>query len=437
MNPLVAFVGGIRAAVSTAGQAARERDWLLRPLGGLPTVAGPTVTADNAQGIGVIYACGRILADTQAQLPLKYFELTARGKVPASAHRTYELLHDLPNPEMSASEFWDTLAYQRAIWGYSFAEIDRDPGTGEPVAFWPLSSACMGRITRDERGRLLYPYTLPNGAKHTFRWDRFARHPIDRLPPLLHLKVNALDGMNGRSPVLMHREALGLTKAAEEHTARFYANSGITAGTFLKVPSALPPQVRTRIEEQLNESRGLSNAWRLKILEAGFDVASVGVPPQVAQLNEMRAFQLEEGARIYRIPLHLLQHMTKTTAWGSGIAELGIGFLTYTMMPWLVSTQQAIYRDVLRPKPEWDDRARYAALYVVNALVRGDFKTRMEGYQLARQNGLMTGNECRELEDLNTVDGADDLWMPANMMPAGLAPVVETRAGVVSVGGVM
>jgi len=430
-NPLASLFTGLRATV--AGQATRERDFLLRSVPGVSTTAGTTVSTESAQGIGVIYACARILADTQAQLPLKLYELMERGKVPARDHPTYELLHDLPNPEMTASEFWDTLSFQRAIWGYSFAEIERDPITLQPKAHWPLLSSMMGPVRRGRGGALLYPYTLPNGKTHTFVWDRRATGTIDALPPLLHLKVGALDGLNGRSPVLMHRESIGLTKAAEEYGARFFANSGITAGTFLKTPT-LKPEVRQNLETQLNDQRGLSNAHRVKILESGFDVVTIGVPPQVAQLNELRSFQLEEGARIYRIPLHLLQHMTKSTAWGSGIAELGIGFLTYTMMPWLMSTQQAVWRDVLMP----DERRRQAALYVVNALVRGDFKTRMEGYQLARQNGIMDGNEIRELEDMNVRDDADDLWMPANMMPvAAAAPVLETRAGAVSIGGVM
>lgn len=418
MNPLAAlFTAAPRAS------AALERDWLLRPIGSAATAAGTTISVSGAEGIGVIYACARILGETVAQLPFKLLEQTPRGQVPATTHHTYTLLHDLGNPEMTAFEVWDTLTVQRALWGYSFAEIERD-SDGRAIALWPLLSAQMGRITRMAGNRVVYPYLLPNGETHTFVWHRGASTPAKRLPPLLHLKLNATDGLNGRSPVLLHRESLGLTKAAEEYSARFYANSGITAGTFLKVPGALKPDVRANLEAQLNEARGLSNAHRIKILEGGFDVATVGVPPQVAESNEARAFQLEEGARIYRIQLHLLQHMTKSTSWGSGIEQLGLAFLTYTMMPWLVSTQQAVWRDVLIP----EDRARYQPKFIVNALVRGDMKSRYDAYVQARQNGILDGNEIRELEELNTREDAGELWMPANMMPvaaSGWAPVVE------------
>lgn len=411
-NPFEGLFHSYRAEGEST--ASTPRQWLMEALGGGKTSSGVSVSAGSAEGIPVIYACGRILAETLAQLPFKMFERSASGKRPASDHPLYEVLHDLPNPEMTASEFHDTITVQKALWGNSFAEIVRDR-EGEVSQLWPLLSNRMEEWNRDTRGRLYYRYRLADGSPKTYVWDRAAANWRDRLPPLLHLKMNAMDGIHGRSPIRLMRESLGLTVAAEEYGARYFANNGIPPA-FITYPSTLNPKTRESLVTQMQAQAGMGSAHKLRILEGGFDIKTVGLPPQDSQFLETRSFQLQDGARIYRVPLFLLQHMEKSTSWGTGIEQLGLAFLTYTMMPWLVGYQQAVYRDLIIP----EQRRQFTALFVVNALVRGDIKTRYEAYVKARQNGIMDGDEIRELEDLNARGGdAAKLWKPVNMAAEG------------------
>lgn len=408
INPFAALF--TLRAETDGGTTSTPRQWLIEALGGGRTTSGVSVTMSTAEGIPVVYACTRVIAETVGQLPFKLFRNIDEGKKADPSHPLYELLHDLPNPEMIASEFWDTMTTHRALWGNAFAEIVRDRD-GHPKALWPLLSSRMEEWGRDSRGRVGYKYRLPNGQPTTFIWDRAATRRQDRLPPLLHLKLNALDGLHGRSPIRVLRESLGLTKAAEEYGARFFSNNGVPPA-FVTYPSLMRPETRQRLEDQLTNGTGMLQAHRLRILEGGFDIKTVGMSPEDSQFLETRSFQLADGARIYRVPLHMIQHMEKSSSWGTGIEQIGLGFLTYTMMPWLIGLQQAVYRDLLLP----EERPDYRALFVVNALTRGDIKTRYEAYVRARQNGIMDGDEIRGLEDLNTRGGdAAALWRPVNM----------------------
>jgi HK97 family phage portal protein len=246
------------------------------------------------------------------------------------------------------------------------------------------------------------------------RYQEWIHNP-DR-PDIFHLHINSDDGLDGRSPLQINRESLGITLAAEQYVGAWFGNGAIP-GMVLTHPGRLKDGAKENLRKQwLEKFMGASKANKLAILEEGVAVTVVGVDPERSQLDKLRAAQVEAAARIYRVPLFLIQNQTKDTSWGSGIEQQMLGFVNLTMMPWLQQWQQAIARDLLSRQSFYT----HEALFVVNSLVRGDLKTRVEAYASARQNGWLDGNEIRELEDLNPRSGADVLWMPTNMVPAGL-----------------
>lgn len=384
---------------------------LISGLSGGMTSAGVRVNEITAEGISAWFACRQVISETVGQLPLKVFRKLDRGKEPDERHPLYFVLHDQLNTEWTAYEGKEFLTRCLADWGNAYAEIQRNT-RGEVVALWPLAPNRM-TVDRDGQGRKRYRYSAASGA--LFEWiNNIAR------PPIFHLRANTIDGLIGRSAIRILADCFGLTKAAEEFGSRFFANDA-TPSMVATYKGRLNAQQKQNLRESWQRVYGgLSNAHRLAILEHDIQLTKMGVDPQAGQFLETRNLQIEEIARILRVPLFMIQHMTKSTSWGSGIEQMMLGFVNITLMPWLTIWQQAIGRDLLTAK----SFETHAALFVVNALVRGDFKTRMDGYAVQIDKGIATPNECRELEDLNarTDPYGDEAMVPTNnAVPASLA----------------
>jgi len=395
-----------------AGTLTSPSDWLVNYIGGSSyagTAAGVTIDEKKAEGIPAIYACVHVISETVGQLPLKLYRLTenGKGKNPDPNHPLYTILHDLANPELTALQFREMVTRHLAIWGRAYAYIQRDR-RGDIAGLWPLHPARMF-VERDAMNRKVFKYWQGRGEYQTW-----VQNP-DR-PDVMHLHINSDDGLDGRSPLTINRESLGITLAAEQYVGSWFGNGAIP-GMVLTHPGRLKDGAKENLRKQwLEKFMGATKANKLAILEEGVAVTVVGVDPEKSQLDKLRAAQVEAAARIYRVPLFLIQNQTKDTSWGSGIEQQMLGFVNLTMMPWLQQWQQAISRDLLTRQ----SFNTHEALFVVNSLVRGNLKTRVEAYASARQNGWLDGNEIRELEDLNPRSGANVLWMPTNMAPAGV-----------------
>lgn len=394
-------------------------------VGGGGTVSGVNITERIAEGLPAIYACVHVISETTGHLPLKLNRrLEGGGKKADPDHPVYSILHDQPNPEMTAFQFREMLTRHLAIWGRAYAQVQRN-ARGEVTALWPLHPARMIVERAPSTNRKIFRYWTGISSDP---WLEFEHDPVR--PPVLHLHINCDDGIDGRSPLLINRESLGITRAAEEYTGGWFRNGAIP-GVVATSKGRLSPRAKENIRESwLKRFAGASNANKLAILEEGIAVEVVGVDPEKSQLSELRAAQIEAAARIYRVPLFLIQNQTKDTSWGSGIAEQMTGFVNMTMMPWFIQWQQAIRRDLLSVR----SRETHEATFVINALVRGDIEKRFEAYQKARQNGFINGDEIRELEDLNPIEGGAGkvFWQPANMQPIGtMSPVVvEDEPGI-------
>ncbi len=376
--------------------------WMDRA-GGLGAASGRTVGPDNALLSVPVYACVKVLAETIASLPLLvYRRLDDGGKRRAPEHPLYDLLHDRPNPEMTAYELREALVGHLCLWGNAYCEIERAPGLVK--ALWPLRPDRMTPI-RDGGNRLAYEYRLPDGQKKLFPFES-----------IMHWRGLSSNGIVGYSPITLAREAVGLSLATEEFGARWFGNGSRPSGV-LQHPGKLSKEAHGQLKESWEDDhRGLSNAQRVAILEEGMTWQSIGVPPEDAQFLQTRSYQLRDIARIYRVPLHLVGDLERATF--SNIEHQSLEFVKYTLVPWLVRIEQAIKRDLFGIS---DGKRSYYAEHLVDGLLRGDIKSRYEAYAVARQNGWMNANEIRELENANRVPGGDVYLVNSAMVPLDAA----------------
>lgn len=376
-----------------------------RALLGLPAGAGVDVSPSTALTSTAVYACVGLIAETIGALPLiTYRRLPAGGKERAPSHPLYKILHDAPNDEMTACEFWECQVGHLCLWGNAYAEIERsDRGVR---GLWPLRPDRMS-LGRTTDGALYYEYRLPNGTSKIFQRNQ-----------IMHLRGLSSNGVIGYSPIVQAKEAIGLALATEAYGAKFFG-SGSRPGGVLQAPQGtkLSPPAMDRLKADWERMhQGLSNAHRVAILEEGITWQAIGIPPNEAQFLETRRYQLAEIARIYRIPPHMVGDVERSTSWGTGIEQQSLGFLAYTLMPWLVRIEKRIYQDLFSV----NDPTGAFAEHLVDGLLRGDAVTRAQAMQIWRQNGVINANEWRERENLNPLPGADGdtYWMPANMTTA-------------------
>lgn len=352
------------------------------------TTSGKPVNEHTAMQMTAVYSCVRILAEAVAGLPLHLYKYTASGgKEKALSHPLYFLLHDEPNPEMSSFVFRETLMTHLLLWGNAYAQIIRN-GKGEVIALYPLMPNRMS-VDRDSSGALYYTYTRYSDEAPTMNGMTVTLRPSE----VLHIPGLGFDGLVGYSPIAMAKNAIGMAIACEEYGAKFFAN-GAAPGGVLEHPGTIKdPQ---KVRDSWNAAyQGSSNSHRVAVLEEGMKYQPIGISPEQAQFLETRKFQINEIARIFRVPPHMVGDLEKSSF--SNIEQQSLEFVKYTLDPWVIRWEQAISRSLLRP----DEKKLYFAKFNVDGLLRGDYVSRMNGYATARQNGWMSANDIRELENLD------------------------------------
>ncbi len=354
------------------------------------TSSGKPVNEHTAMQMTAVYSCVRILAEAVAGLPLHLYKYTASGgKEKALFHPLYFLLHDEPNPEMSSFVFRETLMTHLLLWGNAYAQIIRN-GKGEVIALYPLMPNRM-RVDRDTKGELYYSYTRYSDEAPAINGMTVALRPSD----VLHIPGLGFDGLVGYSPIAMAKNAIGFAMATEEYGAKFFAN-GAAPGGVLEHPGTIKdPQ---KVKESWNMAyQGSSNAHRVAVLEEGMKYQPIGISPEQAQFLETRKFQINEIARIFRIPPHMIGDLEKSSF--SNIEQQSLEFVKYTLDPWVIRWEQAISRSLLRT----DEKKLLFAKFNVDGLLRGDYTSRMNGYAIGIQNGFMCPNDARALEDMDLI----------------------------------
>ena len=378
-------------------------------LGG--TASGKYVTERSAMQMTAVYCCVRILSEAVASLPLQFYRYTDDGgKEKAVEHPLYFLLHDEPNPEMTSFIFRETLMTHLLLWGNAYSQIIRN-GKGEVVALYPLMPDRM-KVDRDEHGRLYYEYTVydaddVDGRKGTDRVGRTVRlQPTD----VLHIPGLGFDGLVGYSPIAMAKNAIGLAIATEEYGSKFFANGAAPSGV-LEHPGTIKDPSRVRESWQATFG-GSGNANKIAVLEEGMKYTPISISPEQAQFLETRKFQIDEIARIFRVPPHMIGDLEKSSF--NNIEQQSLEFVKYTLDPWVSRWEQAMVRALLTP----EEKKKYFFKFNVDGLLRGDYQSRMNGYATARQNGWMSANDIRELENLDRIpaeQGGDLYLINGNM----------------------
>ncbi len=355
------------------------------------TSSGKPVNETTAMQMTAVYSCVRILSEAVAGLPLNVYRYNdSGGKEKALKHPLYRLLHDEPNPEMTSFAFRETLMSHLLLWGNAYAQVIRN-ARGEVIALYPLMPDKM-TVDRDKNGRLFYLYQRgAEDAKAVGNDRRVYLPPSD----VLHIPGLGFDGLIGYSPIAMAKNAIGLAIATEEYGAKFFANGAAPSGVLEHPGTIKDPQ---RVRDSWNAAyQGSSNAHKIAVLEEGMKYTPIGISPEQAQFLETRKFQINEIARIFRVPPHMLADLEKSSF--SNIEQQSLEFVKYTLDPWVVRWEQSMCRVLLSES----EKPAYFIKFNVDGLLRGDYASRMTGYATARQNGWMSANDIRELENLDRI----------------------------------
>ena len=374
--------------------------------GGAVTHTGKVVTAESSLTVSAVYAAVRLLAETVGSIPLITYErLQPRGKKRDLTHRLYKPLHDQPNRWQTSMEWREMMQAHATLRGDAYSrEVVTNEFGFELIPLHP------DRVTphKGPPGAIFYEFRPLKGGTEIILQDE-----------MFHLKGLSSNGIVGISPIALARESIGLSMAAEEVGARLFGNSSVPKGV-LQHPNKLGVKAYERLKESWEERhKGLQNSNKVAILEEGMEWKQVGLTAEDSQFLQTRKFQVEEVARWFNIPPHMLRQLDRATF--SNIEQQSLEFVTYSIRPWLVRWEQVILRDLYVGR----ESETHFTEFLVEGLLRGDFKTRWEGYAIGKQNGILNADEIRALENLNPQEEPEPgkvgeiYYVPLNMVPAG------------------
>jgi len=374
--------------------------WFLEALGlGRESVSGVRVSEGVALSLSAYYCGVSMIARTIASLPLNVYRRDGRKRDVADGHPVHWLLHNAPNPHMTAMSMRQSWLLHAIGRGNCYGEIVRD-GRGQIAQIWPLLPTTTKPILDDE-GELWYEIRP---------WEEEVRYL--RAADVLHVPGLGFDGIVGCGLLQVAGNAIGLNAAQDQYAAKFFRNGGTISGA-IESPNVLKQETFDRLKREIAEKfTGLENAHRVAILEAGLKFNPLNPTHEEAQLIETRRFSVEEWARWLNMPPHKLKEMSKATF--SNIEHQNIEWVVDTLRPWLVAFEQEFNRKLFRKQDIFYTK------HVVEGLLRGDLKTRYDAYAVARNWGWMSADDVLELEDRNPLPGDQGSMylVPANMQPA-------------------
>ena len=380
-----------------------ERTWMPAS-GGSWSQTGLYVYPERALQASPVWGCVRLLSESIASLPIHiYRRLADGGKERAPEHPLYDLLHMAPNGLQTAFDFKRLLMVHALLWGNGYAQIH--PGPRGAVDSLEVHHPDYVREEAIPGARIRYQVKGSNGVER----------PVND-EDMFHIRGMCLDGVTGLSLMEYARDSIGLALAEVGYSSRFYSQNARPGGV-LKHPAKLSPQAAERLRERWEAAHaGLGQAHRVAVLEEGMEWQQTGMTNEQAQLILMLDWSVADVARYFNVPLHMIQAMTKTTSWGSGIEEMNIEFVTYSLLPWLVNWQDTIQKDLIVA------RRTYFAEFLLEALLRGKLGDRYTAYATGRQWGWLSVNDIRSLENMNPIPNGGMYLQPLNMVPAGTPP---------------
>jgi HK97 family phage portal protein len=390
------------------GAALAENTGVQNPLPGAALVPDSgNIGPDAALQISAVWACIDRRATTIASLPFFAYETKDGQKTLARNSRLYTLLHESPNSRMTPIEFWRAMMMNHDLRGNAYARIERD-SRGEAVAMWPMP-ADQVEVKVLDSGSMVFQYTLGSDVA------------IYAESSVLHLK-NLGNGTVGLSKLEFMRATTDESQKAQSAASKVFGSGGKPTGV-LMLDKVLKPEQRTAL---MRNFAGMTegNTSRLYVLEANMKYEQLSMSPEDQQLLETRNFTVSEICRWFDVPPVLVHH-NDTTTWGSGIEQIVDGFYKLTVRPMLVSIEQAVRKRVMTPQ----QRANMSVEFALDALLRGSPTQRAELYAKNVQNGIMTRNECRQLENLPPAAGADALTAQSNLLPLAMLGTATASGG--------
>jgi HK97 family phage portal protein len=384
---------GVRKEQSgLAGPAA----WFKEALGFEQTWAGVTVTPESSLRIAAVAACVRLYSESVASLPLHVYERTERGKLRADGHALYGVLHDAPN-DYQTSYTWRSQAMAHVLlWGNAYSVIERD-SAGRVRALWPLQPERV--VIRRDGAAIYYEHYAPGREMARFEFG-----------DVLHLKNFTLDGVQGVSVISMARQGIGEAEVMARHSASTFKNQ-VRPSLIMKSAEWLTPDNLMEWKDFITAQAAAYNAGKIMALPGAIDLDKVPVSNEDAQFLQSRTFSVQEIARWFRVPAHLIGDPTRL-GYNSAEQEM-LSFQQHTLRPVLVNLEAELNFKL------FPDRTRYFAEFDANGLSRADQPSRYESYSKGLSAGFLTVNDVRRWENLPELEGGDMPFRPANMLPQG------------------
>lgn len=398
----------------------RIASWLIRGLhprdpalaaflGGNLTAAGVAVTSESAMRVAAVYSCIRVLSETLACLPLHvYRRKKGGGKERATDHWLYPLLHSAPNGWMTSFAWREMGMAHLCLRGVSYSRIVSDGGGRRQ--FIPYHPDRVRPILRDN-GQLAYEVRQQNGGTIVLLQEEMLRIPF-----------MTLDGVRPVTPIEAQRETLGASIAAQDYSARFWANDARPTGGYIEMEGDFKdPDARKKFRDEWQEARTGVNRHKTAFLPRGMKYHVFSMNMEDAQFIETQKMQRSQIAGIFRVPPHMIGDLERATF--SNVEQQSIDFVVYTMQPWLSRWEQELSRGLLSES----EQEEYFVEFLVDGLLRGDATARANYFRTAIMTGWLNRNEVREIENLNKAEGLDEYLVPLNMSPADL--LAETIKG--------
>lgn len=379
----------------SAPQAIDTSEKLAQALGaGYESNSGQLVTTNSAMQQLVVFNCVRVLAESMGMLPCQLLKKTDRVRLPATGHRLYPLITMAPNGYMTAQEFWELLVACLCLRGNFYAyKVSALGNVGELL---PLNPDIVTPKLKDD-WTVEYTVNFKSGTK------------VLTQDEIWHVRLFTLDGLNGLNPIAYARQALGLGQAMDAHAAKLFTNGAVTSGV-LRTDQELSPEAFDRLKTEFQgEHMGVANAYKPMILEMGLDWKPISLSAQDTQFIESKKLTEAQICGLFRVPPHLVASMEKMTL--NNIEHMGMSFVNYSLVPIMTRIEHRIQVGLLSEK----DRLTHYAKFNAGALMRGDLKGRYESYGKGIQWGVLSPNDCRELEDENPREGGDIYLTPMNM----------------------
>jgi HK97 family phage portal protein len=404
-------IGKVRATIVNwlGGNFTMRDEKALSDLYGRSTATGKNVSEDSALQLSTFWACVKLISETVSTLPLRvYRKRSTGGRDVATDHFLYDLLCISPNSEMTPGRFMLMIVASIIIRGNAI--IEKKKIAGRIVALHPLLPQNVS--VRRENGRLLYDLYEADGSKRTLKAD-----------DVMHIRGFGVDGMCGLQPVDQGREILGAATAANEASAKIFAQ-GMQVSGVLSSDNKLSADQREQIRENLTKFSTSTSTGKLMVLEAGLKYQGISMNPENAQMLQTRAFNVEEICRLLGVPPFMVGHMDKASSWASSVEAQNLHFLTSCLRPILDNIEQEIIRCLI-PREEW---GQVYAEFSVEGLLRADSAGRAAYFNILLQNGVYNRNEVRAKENLPPIDGGEIYTVQTNLTPIQLLGKTDQQA---------